>query len=122
MKENTRPSTPSMKVAYNKKNRTLESKEDFTAEYRSLILDLEDSIGNLEHYFKTQMEEPTVELTEDLNRLKLHRKKLLNMLTLYKNPSHAEWMKIRPEARSVFDAAMEAWQKKSAEISKSKVA
>ena len=95
------------------KNRKIETKEDFVQEYQSLLGDINANIDNLAQYQKTSMESPTTELAEKLNRLKLHRKKLEDMLALYADVNESEWVTARPAAQEIFQAALHEWRQAS---------
>lgn len=107
----TKPTMSQAKMAHQRKHRTIDSKDSFVAEYRSLITDFNNSIGNLQQYQKNSRREPSKELIESLNRLKLHRKKLIDMLTLYTDVEQGKWVKVRPAAQDIFRSARQAWQR-----------
>lgn len=87
--------------------RAIESKQEFLQEYTSLLNDIEENIMNLAQFTSENEKDPDV--VEEINRLKLHRKKLQDTLEDFQDASEVEWHKIRPKIRETFQKAEQEW-------------
>lgn len=90
--------------------RAIESKQEFIQEYTSLLNDIEENIQHLSHYANIDDHKNAPELVEEINRLKLHRKKLQDALENFEETSEVEWLKVRPQIRHTFQKAEQEWQ------------
>lgn len=90
--------------------------DDFHQEFPALLKNIDANIHNLAQYERTEMEKPSVALVEKLNVLKIHSKKLRDMIGLYGEITEEEWETIRPEAQRIFQAAQDQYLKTNEDI------
>lgn len=94
----------------------IDSQESLIFEYQALINQINKSIAELAQYQQTEREEPAVTLTEKLNRLKYHRKKLENGLKQAHHWTMADWLKVRKQVRETFEKAHNEWMSASEDL------
>lgn len=82
----------------------------FRQEYRALLNKINEAIANLAQYQKVEGGRPDVSLTEQLNRLKLHRRKLEQMLNRYASHKPIHWFMMRDKVRKIYRAARAAYR------------
>ena len=90
---------------------------DFRQEFSSLHEIIVNNIASLARYERSEMNGQSVKLVEKLNTLKIHSKKLKDMLLLYNNMDEEKWPVIRPEVRKIFEAARQEYLKACEELS-----
>ncbi|MDX1477444.1 MAG: hypothetical protein R3301_07030 [Saprospiraceae bacterium] len=81
------------------------SQESFVQEYTALLDAINKSIANLAQYQMIEDGQRDTLVTEKINRLKLHRKKLEDLLAYYSRAPHHEWMYTKDKIKRVFTAA-----------------
>ncbi len=89
----------------------IETMNDFRQEFIELLENIEKNITDLARYERIEMGAPSLELVEKLNTLKIHRKKLKDMLQLFEGADESKWDLLRPEARRTFEAASEEYHR-----------
>ena len=94
----------------------IESQESFVLEYNALLGKINQSISDLAQYQRSTISGPTVPLTEKLNRLKLHRKKLEHTLQELEGASTEDWNNQRQTAQQLYEEAQIEWMKASEEL------
>ena len=82
----------------------ISSQESFVQEYTALLEAVNKSIANLAQYQLLEEKRRDTRITERLNRLKLHRKKLEELLAVYSRAPHDEWLHARAKIKRVFQA------------------
>lgn len=97
--------------------RKLTSNENFVREATSLLEDLNLSIANLARYERIVMDGPSEPLVDRINTLKMHRKKLEEMLDQYADLPESEWRIVQTRVQQTFDAALGDQRKISKEFS-----
>ncbi len=94
----------------------IESQESFVLEYNALIDKINQSISDLAQYQRSTIGSPTIPLTEKLNRLKIHGKKLEHMLQELEHADDDEWNSQRQRAQQLYEEAQIEWMKASEEL------
>ncbi len=95
----------------------IDSLDQFQEEFTSLLENFDADIANLAQYERTEMHGPSVQLVERLNKLKLHRKKVKDMLALAEaGLTENAWVLLRPQAQEVFEKALHVRRETSDEI------
>ncbi|MCB0520856.1 MAG: hypothetical protein H6577_21260 [Lewinellaceae bacterium] len=111
--------TTSQKVKKTSRSK-IDSLEHFKQEFAALLSRFDQEIANSAQYERVEMDGPSNDLINDLNRLKLHRSKLKDMLLSFENATAEEWVSIRPMARKVYEKAIEARSKINKEVARKK--
>ncbi len=91
----------------------IESQESFVLEYNALLDKINQSISDLAQYQRSTISSPSVPLTEKLNRLKLHGKKLEHTLQELENADAEAWKNERHRAQQLYEEAQIEWMKAS---------
>lgn len=86
------------------------SYESFKQEYHVLLDRINDAISSLAQYQKINGGKPEIELAEKLNRLKLHRRKLEQMLEQHQDHKPVQWLVTRTSVRQIYRAALEEYR------------
>lgn len=86
----------------------IDSLEHFKQEFLALYSQLDEDIAGAAQYERVQMNGPNNDLINNLNKLKIHRAKLKDMLMSFENASEEEWANIQPMAAEVYEEAQKA--------------
>jgi archaellum component FlaC len=81
------------------------SKEEFVQECNSLLKRIEDNIDNLSQFVKSKKEDASKEITEELNELKLHRKKIQDAISEASADASRSWDSFKKEMINTFKEA-----------------
>ena len=86
----------------------IDSLDHFKQEFLALYAQLDEDIASVAQYERIKMDGPNEAFISNLNKLKIHRAKLKEMLQAFDNATEEEWVNMQPMACEVYEAAQKA--------------
>lgn len=97
---------PSTSKTYRETKHALESLEGARLELQGLHKRLENNIKELSSYLRNIKDSNvSKKAAEEMNRLKLHRKKIEEATNLIKDLDHTQWLEVKEEVQNTFAKA-----------------
>ncbi len=97
-----------IKVA-NTSRPVIESLQDSRSEFQSMIEKMDTEIEGLSQEVRIETGGSPNSHINRINKLKVHRKRLSDLLTVMDDNGGTTWDLLRPEAQQVFEDALLAW-------------